>query len=518
MSRNRNEARPLKTTEFLRWCWAQLTSMRTALILLFILALASVPGSILPQENISPIDVMLYKKEHPEASAILEPLGLFDVYSSAWFSAIYLLLFVSLIGCILPRIRLYARTVTKPPPRLPRHPQRLPESRVVPVGDPEQAAQRAAEWLRSKRYRAKVVDGGVSAQRGYSREAGNLTFHVGLVVLLAGLAWSNLWGFEGDAVVVEGQSFSNVITQYDDFSAGGMYDTDNLTPFTISIDAFHAEFEAGDVQHGAARRFDTETTVVEGDQTWEQLIQVNHPLRMPSGEQVNVLGHGYAANVTVTDGNDDVAFSGPVVLLPQDGNFSSVGVVKVPDARPERLAFEGFFFPTAVMGEDGARSAFPDALAPELFLNAWRGEPAEESGIPENVYTLDTTGLEPVLGDGDERFRMRLTPGTGTELPDDLGTIVFEGWSRWVKLQVSYTPGNLLSLISLGVAVAGLCVSLFVRPRRLFVRFSDGEAAVGGLDRTDAASGLSDEVAALSQAVADGAQWDPEDGGTEESR
>ena len=214
-------------------------------------------------------------------------------------------------------------------------------------------------------------------------------------------------------------------------------------------------------------------------------------VQLPLGEQVTVIARvrtastrpmqarrGIITNVTVTDGNDDVAFSGPVVMLPQDGNFTSVGVVKVPDARPDRLAFEGFFFPTAVQDEDGARSAFPDALQPELFLNAWRGEPAEESGVPENVYVLDTTGLEPVMGDGDERFRMRLTPGTGTELPDELGTVMFDGWSRWVKIQVSSTPGNLLSLISLAVAVAGLCVSLFVRPRRLFVRFTDGRAAV----------------------------------------
>ena len=42
---------------WLRWSWRQLTSMRTALILLFLLALASVPGSVLPQEGIDPAAV-----------------------------------------------------------------------------------------------------------------------------------------------------------------------------------------------------------------------------------------------------------------------------------------------------------------------------------------------------------------------------------------------------------------------------------------------------------------------------
>ena len=86
-------------------------------------------------------------------------------------------------------------------------------------------------------------------------------------------------------------------------------------------------------------------------------------------------------------------------------------------------------------------------------------------------------------------------------LPDGLGSISFDGWQRWVKLQVSQTPGNTLTLVSIIVGTLGLTVSLFVRPRRLFIRVGDGEATVGGLDRTDAAGGLDDEVAGLLAAV-----------------
>ncbi len=478
--------------------------MRTALILLFLLALAAVPGSMVPQSSISPIEVSDFKDANPVLDVFFEPLGMYNVYSSVWFSAIYLLLFVSLVGCILPRITLYARSLTKPPPSLPARPDRLPvNERTALPGRTEDALERAEGWLRSKRYRTRRFADGVSAERGYSREAGNLVFHCGLVVLLIGLAWSSLLGFRGSAIVVEGKSFSNSITQYDEFTSGGWRDTDRLEAFTITVDEFHTEFETGDVQRGAARRFDADVTFTADGESREELIQVNKPLTTDGGTQINLLGHGYAPYVTVTDGNGDLAFSGPVVFLPQDGNFSSVGVVKVPDARPERLAFEGFFFPTAVLDEQGPRSVFPDAANPELFLNAWRGEPAQETGIPQNVYSLDTEGLEPVAGDGDERLRVQLTPETGITLPDGLGTVSFDGWSRWVKLQVSQTPGNTLTLVSLLVAVAGLCVSLFVRPRRLFVRVDGTEAVVGGLDRTDAATGLEEEVADLTRAVGD---------------
>ena len=122
--------------------------------------------------------------------------------------------------------------------------------------------------------------------------------------------------------------------------------------------------------------------------------------------------------------------------------------------------------------------------------------------------------LEPVAGDDGDVLRMRLAPETGLTLPDGLGSVTFDGWSRWVKLQISETPGNTLTLVALLVAVAGLCVSLFVRPRRLFVRVGGDVAVVGGLDRTDTATGLEDEVGELVDVVAgvrpasgDEAQW-----------
>ena len=332
-----SEAAPaLKGVEFFRWIWTQLTSMRTALLLLFLLALAAIPGSLVPQTSISPIEVMDFKAENPTLDRFFEPLGMYDVYSSPWFSAIYILLFVSLAGCIIPRIGTYLRALRTPPPRLPKRPERMATSTIVPAD--AGSIDRAADWLRSKRYRVNVTEEGVSAERGYLREAGNLTFHTGLVFMLAGLAWSSLFGFQGSAVVVEGHSFTNVITQYDDFTHGGLYDRNSLEPFTLAVNDFHAEFETGDVQRGAARRFDAEVTVSGSDASGEHLLQVNHPLSLPHGTQVNLLGHGYAVQVTVTDGNGDVAFSGPVVMLPQDGNFASVGVVKAPDARPDRLA------------------------------------------------------------------------------------------------------------------------------------------------------------------------------------
>jgi len=95
----------LRPVELGRWAWRQLTSMRTALALLFLLAVASVPGSLVPQTTSDPNGVIQFEQRDPETFRVLDSLGLFSTFSTPWFSAIYLLLFVSLVGCIVPRTK-----------------------------------------------------------------------------------------------------------------------------------------------------------------------------------------------------------------------------------------------------------------------------------------------------------------------------------------------------------------------------------------------------------------------------
>ncbi len=499
-SRQIPRERPLRDT--LRWSWRQLTSMRTALLLLFVAALAAIPGSIVPQRSVNPVRVSDFIAQRPRLGAIYEAIGMFDVYSSVWFSAIYLLLLVSLIGCIIPRVLVYAKAMRQPLSLTPRNLARLPEHRSAAV-DQGQAGllDRAESELRRRRFKVVRRADSVSAERGYLREAGNLVFHLSLLVVLAGVAIGSLAGYKGSAVVVVGQGFSNNLTQYDDITAGGRFTSTSLRPFSLTVDSFDAQFETGPVQTGAARVFSAALSVVDqpGAAPREVTLEVNQPLTV-GGTTVHLIGHGYAPRMTVRDGSGNVAFSGPVPFLPQDGNFSSAGAIKAVDARPDRLAFQGFFLPTAVVDDQGPRSIFPDAINPEVFLNAWYGPPKVETGRPENVYSLDVTGLTQAKTKDGETVRFRLKPGEVFELPEGRGSITMDGWDRWVKLQVAHQPGLVLTLIGVGFAVAGLCFSLFIRPRRLWVRATPADTGEGcvievaGLDRADARTGLDDEV------------------------
>lgn len=501
----------------LRFLWTQLITMRTALALLFLLALAAVPGSLVPQQNISPVRVKSFLDQHKTLGPIYDKVGLFNVYTSPWFSAIYILLFISLIGCIIPRAGVYLRAVRAQPPRTPRYLHRLPayasaDLTAAEAGDsaaPTDAAilRRLRDNLRSRRYRVtQHPDGSLAAERGYLREAGNLAFHISLVFLLLGVAVVWLTSFRGDrALVVGGESFTNDLVQYDDFKAGPLFRQSSLTPFSIKVDSFDVKFETGNVQRGAAREFNAAVTVTDrpGDKPRQETLRVNHPLNLAGGEKVHLIAWGYAPIVTVKDGDGNVVSSGPVIFLPQDGNFTSAGAISAPDARPRKLGFEGFFLPSAYVDGSGPRSVFPDALNPQLFLNAWSGKPTAETGQPQSVYSLDTRGMTQIMNPKDPKQPLRfiLRPGYIQKLPNGQGSIQLDGVQRWIKIQVGDSPGAPITIVAIGTAVLGLSFSLFIRPRRIWARIRrvDGHnlLEIAGLDRADARTGLTEDVEAL---------------------
>lgn len=100
---------------YARNTWRALTSMGTALVLLFLLALGAMPGALLPQRSLNAGKVTDYLAAHPKIGPILDKLQAFNVFGSFWFTAIYTLLFVSLLGCLTPRMIEHARSMRATP-------------------------------------------------------------------------------------------------------------------------------------------------------------------------------------------------------------------------------------------------------------------------------------------------------------------------------------------------------------------------------------------------------------------
>ncbi|RKO20534.1 cytochrome c biogenesis protein ResB [Pseudarthrobacter phenanthrenivorans] len=520
--------------EMLRWAWTQLTSMRTALFLLLLLAVAAVPGSLFPQRPANPSVVTQYIKDNPDYGKLLDSLQLYDVYSSAWFSAIYLLLFISLIGCVVPRAIAHYKAMRSQPPRTPKRLSRLPEygTMVIPAGaglPASDAIHSAAGLLKKRGYRVEVRDDdgarpSLGAERGFLKEVGNLVFHTSLIGVLVSVAAGGLFGYSGQRILVEGDTFVNTLVGYDQFNPGTNFQSSQLQPYSVQLDKFDITFDReSEGKFGQPIDFSAAVTTKENPDSpaRQEILKVNDPITL-GGTSIYLTGNGYAPVVTIRDGAGNVAMQGPVVAKLQGDNYYSSVVIKVPDARPDQLGFAGFFLPTAFVTDEGVSfSGDPELFNPQLTLNSYYGDLGLDDGAPQNVFELDVQDLTPLNARNLDAGGITLTPGTSYTLPDGKGTISFDGVKRYIGVDIHHNPGQLYALIFALLAVAGLILSLYVNRRRVWVRtgtHEDGRTMVEyGLLARGEDHRLAAEAAALRKLLADEWQLDPEQAATTSS-
>lgn len=506
----------------LRWAWTQLTSMRTALFLLLLLAVAAVPGSLFPQRPANPSIVTQYIADHPDYGKILDSLQLYDVYSSAWFSAIYILLFISLIGCVVPRAIAHYKALRSQPPRTPARLSRLPEYGTmalpaqagIPASD---AIADAARLLKKRGYRVEIRDHdgerpSLGAERGLLKEVGNLVFHTALIGVLVSVALGGLFGYSGQRILVEGDTFVNTLVGYDQFTPGTNFQSSQLQPYSIQLDKFSITFDRESKgKYGQPIDFTANVTTKDTPDSpaQKQVLKVNDPLNL-GGTSVYLTGNGYAPVVTIRDGQGNISMQGPVVAKLQGDNYYSSVVIKVPDAKPDQLGFAGFFLPTAFVSDKGVSfSGDPELINPQLTLNSYYGDLGLNNGAPQNVFELDVKKLTPLNARNLPTKGITLAPGSSYTLPQGKGSISFDGVKRYVGVDIHHNPGQLYALIFALTAVAGLVTSLYVNRRRAWVRtgtHEDGRTMVEyGLLARGEDHRLAAEAAAIRALLA--AEW-----------
>ncbi|MEU0472994.1 cytochrome c biogenesis protein ResB [Streptomyces olivaceus] len=485
-----------------RWFWRQLTSMRVALLLLLLLSLGAIPGSLIPQDGVDAMKAEEFRDNHDLLAPVYDKLGLFHVYSSVWFSAIYLLLFVSLIGCIVPRTWQFVGQLRGRPPRAPRRLDRLPAYTTWrTAAEPEEVRGAALTLLKKRRFRADAAGDAVAAEKGYLREVGNLAFHIALIVMLIAFAWGQLFKYEGNKLILEGGGFSNTLTQYDDFKSGNLFDPDHdLTPFSFSLKDFHGTYEPTGPNRGTPRVYEAEVTYSEGAYGAEKTktVEVNKPLEI-DGSKVYLVSHGYAPILTVKDAKGDVVMDKEATaLLPLDSNATSSGAVKVMDGyrnaegAKEQLGFNAFFLPTYGGRGSTMLSTFPAPMNPMLALSAYHGDLGVDAGFPQSIYQLDKSNLKEFKDSDGELFKKQLKVGDTMTLPNGAGTVTFDGIQEWAGFQVTQQPGSGWALGGAVAAILGLAGSLFIQRRRVWVRAvrgADGVTVVemAGLGRSESA-------------------------------
>lgn len=518
---------PQRLLAVVRNTWRTLTSMGTALVLLFLLALGAIPGALLPQRSLNSSKVDEYLANHSTIGPWLDRVQAFDVFSSFWFTAIYVLLFISLVGCLTPRMFEHVRTLRAVPVAAPRNLARLPKYHAEQVsGDPEDLAERVTHRLKGWRTVTHAEDGviEVSAEKGYLREFGNIVFHFSLLGLLVAVAAGKLFGYEGNVIVIAdgGPGFCSASpAAFDSFRAGNTVDGTSLDPICLRVNNFDAHY----LPTGQALSFAANVDYQAGDDlaanTWRPYrLEVNHPLRI-GGNRIYLQGHGYAPSFTVTF-PDGKSRSQTVQWKPEEPlTLLSSGVARIdppggtyPDAderRKHQIAIQGLFAPTKQLEGTLLSSSFPALKDPAVAVDIYRGDTGLDSGRPQSLFSLDPRLID------QKRLtkvaRVNLTQGQVTRL-DDGTTVRFDGAVPFINLQVSHDPAQVWVLIFAMSMMGGLLVSLVVRRRRVWVRVGAAPAAtsgagplppggtvsveLGGLARTDN-SGWGDEFERLTQ-------------------
>lgn len=482
-----------------RWAWRQLTSMRLAIMLLLILVAAIIPASMIPQVRDDPAQVAMWVAENGTRGRLAEAVGLTDVLRAPWFAAIYLLLFISLLGCIIPRTGLWFRRLRSTPGRIP---SRLEKFDGYATGRTELDEEEAASRVRAamRRYRTARVEGGVSCENGYVREGANLLFHICLFAILIVFALSQALTYRGQAIVVEGDSFVNSSLAYDSFTSGSLVGDARIEPFRVRLDDLQAEFDP----EGSPTHFSASLTVtVPGEEPQNRELALNQPVRV-AGTDIFLSGNGYAPHIIVKDEAGKIAFDGHVVLADVAPDYVSRGVAKVPDTtdRDRQLGLQLTLYPTAAWADEALISVHPSPINPYLVALTWIGDLGLDGGVPQNVYELDTAGLELQTDSSGLGTMTVLERGHSALLPGG-ATLTFVGLDRFAALDFNHAPlMGLLGFFAV-LAFASITASLLLPQRRIWIRIEDGSVSAAGIGRSHDDRVGADVRRAIGSVVAD---------------
>ena len=491
-----------------RMLWRWLRKMSTALILLFALAAASVVATVVPQRPVIAATVRQWETGEAGPGAgvagVLDALGLFDVFGSAWFMALTAALFVSLTGCLVPRYRALLRLARRPPVA-GRNLSRLTHSTTFPTRlPPDEALTAANAVLRRRRYRRRTrwaagdAPAQLAAERGLWREAGSLLFHTAFYLLLLGAVIGQVFGFTGQIGLVEGSSFADTRIAYDYARPGRAFGVEDHRGFVAKLDdfdvAYHPDFTPSD--------FASTVTVSEGGTPVRtETVRVNRPLRH-DGMTVYQLAFGFAPRLTVRSG-DLVLFDEAVRLEQGRGPAARnvwTGTAKVKFDDPEnQIALDVVLVPDARRDAGGKPVVGPNPAPenPVLVAGLYFGDLGLERPVPASQFDRSGGQVDTVM----------LRPGDNGRLARGSLTVEFSDLRYWSGLQVSHQPGRRVLLASAVLLMVGLVASLYAYRRRVWVEAAP--AAGGGATVTVAGVALqrkavfADEFERLRAAVAE---------------
>ena len=250
--------------------WSVFTSVKLTLGLLIVLAVTSIFGTVIPQQEGA---MELAERLSPGLVSILSSLQLFDMYHSLWFRLIIGALALNLIICSLDRFpsawkRFQAAPKldrSKPFDDLPAH------RNFRAAGKMDDVLPLAAEILKTKykRFHQKENDNGVVlyAEKGRFSHFGVYMVHLSVLLILIGSIVGSLFGFEAYVNIPEGEAISKVrLRKSQAFKT---------LPFDVRCDRFSVEF----YENGVPKEYRSDLSfIADGKVALQGPLLVNHPI------------------------------------------------------------------------------------------------------------------------------------------------------------------------------------------------------------------------------------------------
>ncbi len=459
------------------WIFRRLTSMRTALVLLFVLGLLTLAGTLLAQVpdavkgNQAAYAEWLntVRPRYGGWTGVLNELGLFSVFSSLWFRGAVLLLTASVIACSVRRLPGLWRTATRPrmvmtEPFFERAPQRV---RIASEKDPGAALAALRAAFRKNRFRIAVERDGedlhVCADRFRWAPFGRIAIHVSFIVILIGGVLTGTDGFRDESFAVP---------------IGSRLNVGHGTGVAVEAKSFVDSYYASGPPRSYASRL---VLYKDGTRMTEQDARVNHPARYDG--------------ITFYQ-----SFFGPAVVM------------RASTAAGRVIFDQGVALPYSSNNE---REVIGRFLLPQQGLTVFVVSPASGDMNP-SIPTGDTQ-LEVYKPGSNAPAGIRvLSPGKPATIAGVDFTFLREG--EFTGLIVAHDPGAMVVWIGAALLVLGLFTVFFFPHRRVraVIRRGAGgsEIAVGAIERHNAAFPAQFEhlVKDIRRAVSPGAQ--PEKGGT----
>lgn len=251
--------------------WKFFCSVKLTIVLLLSLALTSIIGTVIPQNENPEVYLRAYGAFRYQ---FLSALGIFDMYHSWWFQGLLLLLTINIVVCTIDRLSGNWKLIfTRQPNVRPERFTRRPDARTLTDRrDPEELVK-VYEPLIANRYGyCKVTrsDNGavIYGEKGRLSRLGVYIVHLSVILLLVGGLVGSFFGFEGYVNIAEGEASDTIRIR----NTGQIQRLD----FQIRCDDFNLTL----YETGAPKEYRSSLTLLEGGQAVKQKdIIVNDPLR-----------------------------------------------------------------------------------------------------------------------------------------------------------------------------------------------------------------------------------------------